>query len=48
MRSLVMSVFLFMTALSNAIGEAFLPLASDPLLVWNCELLGAPLPRRLC
>ncbi|KAI0826573.1 oligopeptide transporter [Trametes gibbosa] len=35
MRSLVMSVFLFMSALSSAIGEAFVTLSSDPLLVWN-------------
>ncbi|ORY58329.1 POT family-domain-containing protein [Leucosporidium creatinivorum] len=40
MRSLVMSVFLFMTALSNAIGEAFLPLSNDPLLVWNYGVFG--------
>ncbi|KAF8805077.1 peptide transporter PTR2A [Phlegmacium glaucopus] len=35
MRSLVMSAFLFMTALSSAIGEAFVSLSADPLLVWN-------------
>jgi len=35
MRSLVMSLFLFMTALSAAIGEAFVSLSTDPLLVWN-------------
>ncbi|RPD65524.1 oligopeptide transporter [Lentinus tigrinus ALCF2SS1-7] len=35
MRSLVMSVFLFMSAISAAIGEAFVALSSDPLLVWN-------------
>ncbi|RDX54549.1 oligopeptide transporter [Lentinus brumalis] len=35
MRSLVMSVFLFMSAISSAIGEAFVPLSTDPLLVWN-------------
>ncbi|TFK82817.1 oligopeptide transporter [Polyporus arcularius HHB13444] len=35
MRSLVMSVFLFMSAISAAIGEAFVPLSTDPLLVWN-------------
>ena len=35
MRSLVMSVFLFMSAISAAIGEAFVPLSEDPLLVWN-------------
>lgn len=40
MRSLVMSVFLFMTALSSAIGEAFVSLSSDPLLVWNYGVMG--------
>ena len=35
MRSLVMGVYLFTTAISNAIGEAFVSLSSDPLLVWN-------------
>ena len=35
MRSLVMSISLFTTALSAAIGEAFVPLSEDPLLVWN-------------
>jgi len=35
MRSLVMSVALFTNALAAAIGEALVPLADDPLLVWN-------------
>jgi POT family proton-dependent oligopeptide transporter len=35
MRSLVMSAFLFMSAIAAAIGEAFNSLALDPLLVWN-------------
>lgn len=35
MRSLVMSVFLFMSALASALGEAFVSLSTDPLLVWN-------------
>jgi POT family proton-dependent oligopeptide transporter len=35
MRSLVMSAFLFMNAISAAIGEAFVSLSADPLLVWN-------------
>jgi len=35
MRSLVMGVFLFTSAISSAIGEAFVPLSTDPLLVWN-------------
>jgi len=40
MRSLVMSVFLFMSALSAAIGEAFVSLSADPLLVWNYGTMG--------
>ncbi|EJF63722.1 oligopeptide transporter [Dichomitus squalens LYAD-421 SS1] len=40
MRSLVMSVFLFMSAISSAIGEAFVSLSSDPLLVWNYGAMG--------
>ncbi|KAF7340570.1 Peptide transporter PTR2A [Mycena sanguinolenta] len=35
MRSLVMSVFLFMNAFSSALAEAFVSLSADPLLVWN-------------
>ncbi|TCD69601.1 hypothetical protein EIP91_007023 [Steccherinum ochraceum] len=35
MRSLVMACFLFMSALASAIGEAFVSLSADPLLVWN-------------
>jgi POT family proton-dependent oligopeptide transporter len=35
MRSLVMSMFLFMSAIASALGEAFVPLSGDPLLVWN-------------
>ncbi|KAF2754448.1 MFS peptide transporter-like protein Ptr2 [Pseudovirgaria hyperparasitica] len=35
MRSLVAAFALFMSAISAAIGEAFLPLSTDPLLVWN-------------
>jgi len=35
MRSLVMSFFLFMSAIAAAIGQAFNPLSTDPLLVWN-------------
>ncbi|CDO75854.1 hypothetical protein BN946_scf184833.g5 [Trametes cinnabarina] len=40
MRSLVMSVFLFMSALASALGEAFVSLSSDPLLVWNYGVMG--------
>lgn len=35
MRSLVMAFNLFMTAIAAAIGEAFVSLSADPLLVWN-------------
>lgn len=35
MRSLVQSYALFMSAISAAIGEAFVSLSTDPLLVWN-------------
>ncbi|BGP29520.1 hypothetical protein JCM10296v2_001259 [Rhodotorula toruloides] len=35
MRSMVMAVGLFMTAISAALGEAFLALSADPLLTWN-------------
>jgi len=40
MRSLVMSIFLFMSAISSAIGEAFVSLSADPLLVWNYGVMG--------
>ncbi|KAI0764944.1 oligopeptide transporter [Fomes fomentarius] len=35
MRSLVMSVFLFTSAVSAALGQAFVALSEDPLLIWN-------------
>ncbi|KIW08204.1 uncharacterized protein PV09_01134 [Verruconis gallopava] len=35
MKSLVMAVNLFMSAISSAIGQALVPLSEDPLLVWN-------------
>lgn len=35
MRSMVMAVGLFMTAISAALGEAFLALSADPLLTWK-------------
>lgn len=35
MRSMVQSIALFMNAISSAIGFALVPLADDPLLVWN-------------
>ena len=40
MRSLVMSVFLFMSAISAAIGEAFVSLSEDLLLLWNYDVMG--------
>ncbi|TBU28486.1 MFS peptide transporter [Dichomitus squalens] len=35
MRSLVMAIFLFQNGISAALGEAFVSLSADPLLVWN-------------
>jgi len=35
MRSLVMSYWYFMSAFSNALGQAFVAVSEDPLLVWN-------------
>ena len=35
MRSMVQAFALFMTAIANAIGEALVPLSTDPLLTWN-------------
>ncbi|KAG6908190.1 hypothetical protein DXG01_005779 [Tephrocybe rancida] len=40
MRSLVMAIFLFMSAISAALGEAFVSLSADPLLVWNYGVMG--------
>lgn len=39
MRSLVVSIFLFMTAISNAIGQALVALSEDPLLIWNYTIV---------
>ncbi|KAJ7616047.1 hypothetical protein FB45DRAFT_1107035 [Roridomyces roridus] len=39
MRSLVMALFLFMSAIASALGEAFVTLSTDPLLV--LVLIGA-------
>ncbi|KAF4422104.1 peptide transporter ptr2 [Fusarium acutatum] len=41
MKSLVMSVNLFMSAFASAIGQAFTPLSGDPLLVWNYVVVAA-------
>ncbi|KAI0696611.1 oligopeptide transporter [Cytidiella melzeri] len=35
MRSLVMGLYLFTSAIASALGEAFVSLSADPLLVWN-------------
>ncbi|KAK7451239.1 hypothetical protein VKT23_012577 [Stygiomarasmius scandens] len=40
MRSLVMAVFLFTSAVASALGEAFVSLSLDPLLVWNYGVMG--------
>ncbi|KAF4584875.1 hypothetical protein EYR40_001700 [Pleurotus pulmonarius] len=40
MRSLVMAVFLFASAIASALGEAFVALSADPLLVWNYGTMG--------
>ncbi|EJD07177.1 PTR2-domain-containing protein [Fomitiporia mediterranea MF3/22] len=40
MRSLVMGIFLFTSAISSALGEAFVTLSADPLLVWNYGSMG--------
>ncbi|KID82631.1 oligopeptide transporter [Metarhizium guizhouense ARSEF 977] len=39
MRSMVQAVALFMTSFAAAIGQAFVSLASDPLLVWNYAIV---------
>lgn len=35
MRSMVQAIALFMSAISAAVGEAFVSVSADPLLVWN-------------
>ncbi|KAJ2901511.1 putative peptide transporter ptr2-a protein [Zalerion maritima] len=40
MRSMVQAVALFMTAISSALGEAFVHLSEDPLLIWNYGVFG--------
>ncbi|KAF2708985.1 PTR2-domain-containing protein [Pleomassaria siparia CBS 279.74] len=39
MRSLVTSYWHFMSAFSNALGQAFVSLSDDPLLVWNYAIV---------
>ncbi|KAI1006283.1 putative peptide transporter [Podosphaera aphanis] len=41
MRSLVTAFGLFMSAISAAVGEAFVSLSSDPYLVWNYTTMAA-------
>jgi len=41
MRSLVYAIYLFMTAIAAAVGQAFVPLSDDPLLVWNYTVIAA-------
>ncbi|RYP11895.1 hypothetical protein DL767_011298 [Monosporascus sp. MG133] len=41
MKSLVMSINLFMSAFAAAVGQAFVPLSKDPLLVWNYTAIAA-------
>lgn len=41
MRSLVTAVFLFMSAISYAVGQAFTSLSTDPLLIWNYTTIAA-------
>lgn len=40
MRSLVAAFALFMSAIASALGEAFVPLVDDPLLIWNYGSMG--------
>lgn len=44
MRSLVMSVALFTSAISAALGEAFVPISADPNLVWNYGSMAVSYP----
>ena len=41
MRSLVMSLFLFASAIASALGQAFVTLSDDPLLIWNYAVFAA-------
>ena len=38
MRGMIQAIFLLTTAIANAITEAFVPLATDPLVVWSESL----------
>lgn len=37
MRGLVIAIFLFMSALSSALGEILIPITQDPYLIWPWE-----------
>ena len=39
MRSVVTAVFLIINAISYAIGDAFVSVSADPLLVWNYMII---------
>lgn len=41
MRSLVFAVYLLMTAIASAVGQALVPLSDDPVLVWNYTVIAA-------
>ncbi|KAI5476472.1 PTR2-domain-containing protein [Pseudohyphozyma bogoriensis] len=41
MRSMITAIYLLQNALSGVLSAIFLPLASDPLLVWNFGLISA-------
>lgn len=40
MKSLVMGIFLFTSAIASALGEAFTTISLDPYLVWNYGSMG--------
>jgi proton-dependent oligopeptide transporter, POT family len=40
MRSIILAIFMLLNAGANVIGEGFLWLAKDPLLVWNYGVMG--------
>jgi POT family proton-dependent oligopeptide transporter len=41
MRSLVYSIYLFMTAIADLVSAAFIPLSDDPGLIWNYTVIAA-------
>lgn len=48
MRSTVIALFLFMTALSSALGEILIPAIADPTLVWAWAAPGIALSVQTC